>query len=69
MLICGRTPTYDADRRKQKRSQSYKKNKKAHRTLSPGILTVYCPHGISQGFQLLQDVESPRTVFDFLVNR
>ena len=58
---------YVADQRKQKRSQRCKKIKKAHRTLSPEILTVYCPHEISQGFQPLEDVESPRTVFDFQV--
>ena len=35
-----------------------RKKKKANPTLSPGILTVYCPRGVSYGFSMLSDVES-----------
>ena len=45
------------------------KKKKAHPNLSPGILTVFCPHGVSCGFQLLKDVESPKTPFTVLATR
>ena len=40
-----------------------------HKTLTEGVCTVYCSHGICHGFQLLQSHESPRTVFDILLTK
>ena len=39
------------------------------RTLSSGIFTFFCPHGICIGFQLMRTPESPRIPFDFLMRR
>ena len=39
------------------------------RTLSSGIFTFFCPHGICYGFQLMRTPESPRIPFDILMRR
>ena len=30
-----------------------------HPTLTPGIFTIYCPHAICYGFEILKECESP----------
>lgn len=40
-----------------------------HKVLNPGLFTMFCPHGICLGFQLMSSPESPRTAFDILVRR
>ena len=44
--------TYDND--------SCRKASYGHPSLSPGIFTVFCPHGICYGFEVMQSSESPR---------
>ena len=47
-------------------------NRKAsygHPTLTPGIFTVYCPHGICFGFEVMQRCESPRVPFKIFTSR
>ena len=39
------------------------------RTLSSGIFTFFCQHGICYGFQLMRTPESPRIPFDILMRR
>ena len=40
-----------------------------HPTLTPGICTIYCPHGICYGFQAMKHCESPRHPFEIFTNR
>ena len=40
-----------------------------HPTLTPGIFTVYCPHGICYGFEVTQRCESPRVPFKIFTSR
>ena len=42
---------------------------KKHPTLSPGVFTVLCKHGICHGFQLLDSAESPKTAFDLVLTK
>ena len=37
--------------------------------MTPGIFTLFCTHGISYGFSLTEDCESPRTPFDIFKTR
>ena len=45
------------------------KNNKSTRTLSSGIFTFFCKHGICLGYQLMRTPESPRIPFDILMRR
>ena len=40
-----------------------------HPTLTPGIFTVYCPHGICYGFEVMQRCESPKVPFKIFTSR
>ena len=40
-----------------------------HLTLTPGIFTVYCPHGVCYGFQAMRSCESPQYPFDIFTFR
>ena len=40
-----------------------------HPTLTPGIFTLYCPHGICYGFEVMRNHESPRTPFQIFFTR
>ena len=42
---------------------------KKHPTLSPGVFTVLCEHGICHGFQLMDSAESPKTAFDLILTK
>ena len=54
------SPTQDDDCRKA----SY-----GHPTLTPGIFTVYCPHGVCYGFEVMRRCESPKVPFDIFTLR
>ena len=60
---------YGADRTANNDEDHCNKYSYGHRTLSPGIFTILCNHGICHGFQLMDKPESPRTAFDILVTR
>ena len=60
---------YDADRANVKSPEECNKETKRNPNLTSGIFTVYCPHGICLGFQLMDSPESPKTPFDLLVRR
>ena len=62
---------YGADRYKRTNEQRLLCNKitRRHQTLSPGLFTVFCPHGVCHGFTLMDRPESPRTAFEILVTK
>lgn len=41
----------------------------SHGGLGPGLLGVYCPHGICLGFSLMRKSEGERMIFQLLYNR
>ena len=55
---------YEADARlPAKDSNNCRKASYGHPTLSPGVFTIYCEHGVCYGFEVLQRCESPRHPF------
>lgn len=58
---------YKADGQQDKdncRKEGYR-----HPTLTPGIFTVYCPHGICYGFEAMTECESPKVPFAIFKTR
>ena len=59
---------YTAD--KERKTDSFcRKVSGSHPTLSPGIFTVFCRHGVCFGFSLMTSSESPRTPFSIFMRR
>ena len=50
-------------------SDSCRKASYGHPSLSPGIFTVFCPHGICCGFEVMQSCESPKHPFSIFRQR
>ena len=50
-------------------SDSCRKASYGHPSLSPGIFTVFCPHGICYGFEVMLSCESPRHPFSIFRHR
>ena len=46
-----------------------RKYSSTHPTLTPGIFTVYCEHGICCGFEVMQSHESPKHPFNIFLTR
>ena len=46
-----------------------RKSSHGHPTLSPGIFTIYCEHGVCYGFELLRSCESPKHPFGIFKTR
>ncbi len=73
-LIYFRHGNYAASRRAMK-SQPCRpgfecsKIARGHPTLTPGIFTVFCPHGICYGFQAMKQHESPAVPFSIFKTR
>ena len=44
-------------------SDSCRKNAYGHPTLSPGVFTIFCMHGICYGFEILKSHKSPKHPF------
>ena len=64
--------TYAADHSNAPQSITEDACRKAsygHPTLTPGIFTVYCPHGVCYGFQAMRSCESPWYPFDIFTFR
>ena len=40
-----------------------------HPTLTPGIFTIYCVHGVCYGFEIMRRCESPRVPFSIFTSR
>lgn len=60
---------YEADRENTDKNEQCRKESWGHPTLSPGIFTLYCPHGICYCFSILENHESPRHPFEILKTR
>ncbi len=45
-------------------SDGCRKHSYGHPTLSPGIFTIHCPHGVCYGFEVLRSCEFPRHPFE-----
>ena len=61
---------YEADRKTNPdKGEQCGKESWGHPTLSPGIFTLYCPHGTCYGFSVLENYESPRHPFDIIRTR
>ena len=45
------------------------KRSSKHPALTPGIFTIYCPHAICYGFEVLKECESPRHPFQIFKTR
>ena len=46
-----------------------RKRSSSHPTLTPGIFTVYCPHSVCYGFEMLTECESPCHPFQIFKTR
>ncbi|XP_070550905.1 uncharacterized protein [Ptychodera flava] len=65
-------PVYSLDRtsdRHRRGEDACKKLSNKHPTLSPGIFTMHCMHGVCYGFQAMRQVESPEIPFNILTTR
>ena len=60
---------YEADRKQEEKSESCRKESWGHPTLSPGIFTLYCQHGVCYGLTLMHSHESPRHPFEVFKTR
>ena len=61
---------YVEDKKSEAKSETKcTKNKHSHATLLPGLFCVFCEHGISLGFSIMTEVESPRTPFKIFLKR
>ena len=63
------TGRYKADSKSEKQKDQCRKESWGHPTLSPGIFTIYCQHGICYGFSVLSDCESPKHPFEIFRQR
>ena len=59
----------EADQTNDTTSSGCRKQMKRHNTLNPGLFTIFCPHGVCLGFQLMVASESPRIAFEIFVRR
>ena len=66
-------PAYSADmashRQKQEEQDACRKYSSNHPTLTPGIFTIYCPHGVCCGFEVMKTHESPKHPFEIFLTR
>ena len=61
---------YKADQQRQANAgDDCRKRSYGHPTLTPGIFTIFCPHGICYGFDVLRSCESPRHPFEIFTTR
>ena len=69
-LYNGKAKYYaDGRREREKLLPGCRKKSLKHQRLNPGLFTVFCPHKICLGFQLMVDPESPRVPFEILMTR
>jgi hypothetical protein len=45
------------------------KHRQSHMGLTPGLIAMFCPHGLCQAFKMMTRSEGPRTVFDLIYHR
>ena len=62
--------SYNADCRSPSADEdSCRKASYGHPHLTPGIFTIYCPHGICYGFEVMRKCESPQHPFRIFTTR
>uniref|UniRef100_A0A7M5XNQ1 Uncharacterized protein n=1 Tax=Clytia hemisphaerica TaxID=252671 RepID=A0A7M5XNQ1_9CNID len=52
-----------------KKEKDCRKNYRGHPNLTSGIFTIYCPHGVCFGFQVMEKEESPNIPFTIFKTR
>ena len=67
-------PAYSADQRTThcapEDQDACRKYSSSHPTLlTPGIFTIYCPHGVCCGFEVMRSHESPKRPFKIVFTR
>ena len=68
--LLSRHGNYTADKSlKTHDSESCRKASYGHPSLLPGIFTVFCPHGICYGFEVMRSCESPKHPFSIFQQR
>ncbi|XP_019630291.1 PREDICTED: uncharacterized protein LOC109474438 [Branchiostoma belcheri] len=66
---CG-LPRYAVDEaRKCREKDSCRKESYGHPTLTPGLFTIFCRHGVCYGFEAMRSCESPHHPFEILRTR
>ena len=61
---------YKADKQREVTDlNNCRKYSYGHPTLTPGIFTLYCQHGVCYGFEVLRSYESPRHPFEIFTTR
>ena len=61
---------YDADKKSPPTDvDSCRKASYGHPHLTPGIFTIYCPHGVCCGFEVMRKCESPQHPFTIFTTR
>lgn len=66
-------PLYAADLRSShvppEGQDACRKYSSHHPTLTPGVFTIYCPHGVCCGFEVMHYHESPQHPFEIFFTR
>ncbi|XP_063427966.1 uncharacterized protein LOC134711349 isoform X2 [Mytilus trossulus] len=60
---------YRIDKKKPRMETKCTKKRSTHPTLTPGLFTVSCIHGICYGYEIMEDAESPNIPFTVLRTR
>lgn len=60
---------YVADATTAREVDNCRKVAYGHPSLTPGIFTVYCPHGVCYSFEIMQRCESPKHPFNIFMSR
>eukprot|EP00111_Clytia_hemisphaerica_P009034 TCONS_00026469-protein len=60
---------YYAQDKVTKKEKECRKNYRGHPNLTSGIFTIYCPHGVCFGFQVMDKAESPNIPFTIFKTR
>lgn len=60
---------YEADKKSTSDTTNCRKDSYKHPKLTPGIFTIFCPHGICYGFQAMTSCESPKVPFNIFKTR
>ena len=67
--VCRGLAKYAADKPREVLVTGCRKDSQKHPTLTSGLFTMFCPHGVCLGFRIMENPESPRTAFEILMSR
>ncbi|XP_066304517.1 uncharacterized protein [Branchiostoma lanceolatum] len=68
-LVCGLPRFAMNEARKRKETDSCRKESYGHPSLTPGLFTLFCPHGVCFGFEVMRSCESPQHPFEIIRTR